>query len=88
MLVALRGNLVTHAELSARVWPGMIVESNTVHVHALGLAQALGDGNEGPRYIVTTAGRGYRFVGEIGQASLPSPGPALDRRPAVPELQR
>ena len=72
VLVALRGNLVTRDELSARVWPGMIVESNTVHVHVSALRRALGDGSDGQRYIVTALGQGYRFVGEIAQASLPS----------------
>jgi DNA-binding winged helix-turn-helix (wHTH) protein len=72
VLVALRGNLVTRDEMSARVWPGMIVEANTVHVHVAALRKALGDGSEGQRYIVTAPGQGYRFVGEIAQASLPS----------------
>jgi DNA-binding winged helix-turn-helix (wHTH) protein len=89
VLVALRGNLVTRDELSARVWPGMIVESNTVHVMFRPLRRALGDGSEGQRYIVTAPGQGYRFVGDIAEASLPSAsGSALDRRPAVPEFQR
>src|SRR5688572_13356661 len=72
VLVALRGNLVTREDLSARVWPGMIVESNTVHVHVSALRRALGDGSEGQRYIVTDPGQGYRFVGEIAEASPPS----------------
>jgi TolB-like protein len=82
VLVALRGNLVTREELSARVWPGMIVESNTVHVHVSALRRALGDGNDGQRYIVTASGQGYRFVGEIGEASLP----ALPEQPSIAVL--
>ena len=82
VLVALRGNLVTTDELRARVWPGMIVEANTVHVHVSALRRALGDGSEGQRYIVTAPGQGYRFVGEIAQASLPS----LPEQPSIAVL--
>jgi TolB-like protein len=82
VLVALRGNLVTRDELSARVWPGMIVERNTVHVHVSALRRALGDGGEGQRYIVTAPGQGYRFVGEMAQASLPS----LPEQPSIAVL--
>jgi TolB-like protein len=82
VLVALRGNLVTREDLSARVWPGMIVESNTVHVHVSALRRALGDGSEGQRYIVTAPGQGYRFVGEIAGASPPS----LPEQPSIAVL--
>ncbi|HKS64313.1 MAG TPA: winged helix-turn-helix domain-containing protein [Xanthobacteraceae bacterium] len=71
VLVALRGNLVTRDDLSARVWPGAIVEANTVHVHVAALRKALGDGSAGQRYIATAPGRGYRFVGDIAESSLP-----------------
>jgi TolB-like protein len=79
VLVALRGNLVTKDELRARVWPGMIVEENTIHVHVSALRRALGDGQ---RYIVTAPGQGYRFAGEIAQASLP----ALPEQPSIAVL--
>ena len=82
MLVALRGNLVTKDELRARVWAGMIVEENTIHVHVSALRKALGDGGAGQRYIVTAAGQGYRFVGDIAQASLP----ALPEQPSIAVL--
>ena len=82
VLVALRGNLVTKDELRARVWAGMIVEENTIHVHVSALRKALGDGGTGQRYIVTAAGQGYRFVGDIAQASLPP----LPEQPSIAVL--
>ena len=82
VLAAMRGNVVTKDELMARVWPGMIVEENTVHVHVSALRKALTEGNEGQRYIVTVPGRGYRFVGELPQASLP----ALPEQPSIAVL--
>lgn len=82
VLVALRGNLVTKDELRARIWAGMIVEENTIHVHVSALRKALGDGGTGQRYIVTAAGQGYRFVGDIAQASLPP----LPEQPSIAVL--
>ena len=82
VLLALRGNLVTKDDLRARVWPGMIVEENTLHAHVSSLRRALGDGGAGKRYIVTAPGQGYRFVGEIAQPSLPP----LPEQPSIAVL--
>src|SRR5262245_30760459 len=82
VLAAMRGNLVTREELSARVWPGVIVESNTIQVHVSALRKALAEGDEGQRYIATVPGQGYRFVGEMPQASLP----ALPEQPSIAVL--
>jgi len=82
VLAAMRGNVVSKDELMARVWPGMFVEDNTVQVHVSALRKALADGNEGQRYIVTAPGQGYRFVGEISQASLPD----LPEQPSIAVL--
>jgi predicted ATPase/DNA-binding winged helix-turn-helix (wHTH) protein len=53
------GEVVTHNELLSRVWPGINVEAVNLRVHIAALRKALGDGQEGARYISTVAGRGY-----------------------------
>ncbi|WP_192248384.1 winged helix-turn-helix domain-containing protein [Mesorhizobium silamurunense] len=52
--------LVEKRELFDIVWPGAIVEENTLHVHISALRKALG-----PDFVATVHGRGYRYVGPI-----------------------
>src|SRR6267378_7609698 len=60
VLVQSAGELVTKGELMARVWPGAIVEDNTLQFHISAIRKALGQ----DRGILKTAsGRGYRLVG-------------------------
>jgi DNA-binding winged helix-turn-helix (wHTH) protein len=61
------GELVTRDELRATAWPsGVFVDFE----HGLNKAvnkirRALGDGADGPSYVETLAGRGYRFIAEV-----------------------
>src|SRR6185436_10009798 len=66
-----RGALVTKDELMARVWPGVVVEDNTIQVHVSALRKALGEDTSVNRYIQTMPGQGYRFIG--GPAGTPVP---------------
>lgn len=60
VLVASAGELVTKDELMRRVWPGALVEENTLEVHLSALRKALGP----DRVLLKTAyGRGYRLLG-------------------------
>src|ERR1700682_3139919 len=60
VLVKSAGELVTKNDLSARVWPGAIVEDNTLQFHISAIRKALGS----DRGILKTAsGRGYRLLG-------------------------
>jgi predicted ATPase/DNA-binding winged helix-turn-helix (wHTH) protein len=60
VLVQSAGELVTKSELSARVWPGTIVEDNTLQFHISAIRKVLGS----DRGILTTvSGRGYRLLG-------------------------
>src|SRR5580692_3236651 len=59
------GEVVTHKELIARVWPDVNVEEANLRVHISALRKALGDGRDGARYISSVAGRGYCFVAPI-----------------------
>ena len=63
------GNVVSKDELLAEVWPGTIVEENNLQVQISALRKALGDGEEGSRYLLTVPGRGYRFVGSVERVS-------------------
>jgi predicted ATPase/DNA-binding winged helix-turn-helix (wHTH) protein len=58
-------------ELTARVWPDVIVEEGSLRFHIAALRKALGDGKEGARYIATLAGRGYCFVAPVTRANEP-----------------
>ena len=61
VLVQSAGKLVTKEDLMARVWPGVIVEENTLEVHISMVRKALG----ADRGILSTSfGRGYLLVGE------------------------
>jgi predicted ATPase/DNA-binding winged helix-turn-helix (wHTH) protein len=61
VLVQSAGKLVTKDELMARVWPGTIVEENTLEVHISAVRKALGPDRGTLR---TSFGRGYRLVGD------------------------
>src|SRR5271155_2540470 len=61
VLVESAGELVTKDELMARVWPGVIVEENTLEGHISSVRKALGCDREA---LKTSFGRGYRLVGD------------------------
>jgi predicted ATPase/DNA-binding winged helix-turn-helix (wHTH) protein len=88
-LVDRAGEIVTHRELIARVWPDVTVEEANLRIHVADLRKALGDGREGARYIVNVRGRGYSFVAPVTrpmtERSSPSKGVAAsDRLPKLP----
>lgn len=55
------GQIVQKREIFDYVWPGRIVEENTLRVHIKDIRKALEDG-EHNRYIVNVPGRGYGFL--------------------------
>jgi len=58
-------NLVSHKELLARVWPGLVVTDKTVAQRVKLLRDALGDDPEAPRYVAGLRGRGYRITAPV-----------------------
>jgi DNA-binding winged helix-turn-helix (wHTH) protein len=73
LLVALierRGQLVTKAELLDLMWPNTFVAEANLPYTIWVIRKALGDGEEGRRYIETVPKRGYRFNGR--QVTEPS----------------
>jgi predicted ATPase/DNA-binding winged helix-turn-helix (wHTH) protein len=66
-LVERAGEVVSHEELVARVWPRTVVEESSLRVHMSALRKLLGDGAGAgePRYIASQVGRGYSFVMDV-----------------------
>src|SRR5260370_12934540 len=60
VLVQSAGELVSKSELSARIWPGAIVEDNTLQFHISAIRKALGSDRG---MLKTASGRGYRLLG-------------------------
>lgn len=68
MLLGMPDNVVPKSVLLDAVWPGLVVEENTLQVHVSSLRKALDEG-----MITTVHGRGYKYAG---------PRPEVDNRPA------
>jgi predicted ATPase/DNA-binding winged helix-turn-helix (wHTH) protein len=85
-LVSRHGQLVTKDELMAEVWPGVVVEENNIQVHISAVRKVLAAAGDGERYLLTVAGRGYRFVAPVERASVEEAktAEAPDRTPAAP----
>jgi DNA-binding winged helix-turn-helix (wHTH) protein/TolB-like protein len=64
-LIENRDRIVGKDDLMQAVWPHVVVEENNLNQAISSLRKALGDQRESPRYIVTIAGRGYRFVANV-----------------------
>ena len=80
VLVERAGNVVGKDELIARVWPTSVVEEINLRVHIAALRRALGDGQEGQRYIVNVPQRGYVFIAPV-QRMAPGTAVAIDTSP-------
>jgi DNA-binding winged helix-turn-helix (wHTH) protein len=59
------GVVVTKEELFARVWPKQFVEEGNLKFHVAALRKALGDGQDGNRFIANIPGRGYCLVAPV-----------------------
>ena len=60
VLVQSGGGLVAKNDLMGRVWPGAIVEDNTLHFHLSAIRKALSSDRG---LLKTASGRGYRLLG-------------------------
>ncbi len=82
VLLETPGEVVSKDMIFAAVWPGVVVEENTLQVHVSALRKALD-----PGMIVTVHGRGYKYAGpapveQVAVAAAPIAG-QLDRKPAI-----
>jgi DNA-binding winged helix-turn-helix (wHTH) protein len=66
-LVQRAGETVSRQDLFDLVWPDVVVAKVNLRVHVASLRKALGEGQNGNRFIVSVAGRGYCFVAEVSR---------------------
>ncbi len=64
-LVEQPGRLLEKEVLLKTVWPGSFVEENNLADNISRLRKALGEGEQGQKFIKTIPKRGYRFVAEV-----------------------
>jgi predicted ATPase/DNA-binding winged helix-turn-helix (wHTH) protein len=88
LLLKKPGTLVGKDEILAHVWPDTFIEEVSLRVHLSALRRAIGDGQDGRRYLVTVPGRGYQFVGAVQEntpaLSASTPPLAASRRGRLP----
>jgi predicted ATPase/DNA-binding winged helix-turn-helix (wHTH) protein len=72
ILLERAGEVVDKRELVRLVWPEAFVEEANIRVHVAALRRALGDGQNGARYIVNIPGRGYSFTAAVSILSEPT----------------
>ncbi|HLM58780.1 MAG TPA: tetratricopeptide repeat protein [Pyrinomonadaceae bacterium] len=75
LLVQNGGHLLEKGELLNQVWPDAVVEEGSLTRNVSALRRALGDGENGLRYIETVPRRGYRFVAGVRELGDESPDP-------------
>ncbi len=83
-MVRHRERLLEKATLMRDLWPGVIVEENSLNQVITTLRRAFGERRGEDRFIVTVPGRGYRFVAEVrevGAARAPPVEPSATGRP-------
>jgi len=69
--------LVTTEQLLDRVWPGLVVNPETVAQRVKLLRTALGDDARAPRYLQVLRGRGYRLAAPVTRLEDTEDSPAL-----------
>src|SRR6267154_4052211 len=67
VLVERSGEVVGKEALIARAWPQTYVEEANLKIQISALRRALGDGQDGHRYVATVPGRGYNFVAPVSR---------------------
>jgi DNA-binding winged helix-turn-helix (wHTH) protein/tetratricopeptide (TPR) repeat protein/TolB-like protein len=65
LLVERAGRLVSKDELMRVLWPRGYVEESNLSKHIWVIRRALGDGDQGSRFIETVPKLGYRFVAKV-----------------------
>src|SRR5262245_56557454 len=68
-LVRNRERVVSKDDVLEAIWSGRIVSESTLTSHINAVRKAVGDNGEEQRLIRTVARKGFRFVGEVREAS-------------------
>lgn len=74
-LVENRGRVVSKDDLLEAVWRGRIVSESTITSHINAARTAIGDSGRTQRLIRTVARKGFRFVGDVTEASSDAASP-------------
>jgi TolB-like protein/DNA-binding winged helix-turn-helix (wHTH) protein/Flp pilus assembly protein TadD len=87
LLVERRGELVTRADIAARLWgEGVFVDVETgVNTAVRKVRQALRDAPESPAFVETVQGKGYRFIAAVEAPPIGDARPAEGPAPAAME---
>lgn len=88
-LVQNREHVVSKDDLLEAVWSGRIVSESTLTSHINAVRKAVGDSGEEQLLIRTVARKGFRFVGDVIEASdspAPSVRTAKSEEPPAPAL--
>jgi DNA-binding winged helix-turn-helix (wHTH) protein/TolB-like protein/Tfp pilus assembly protein PilF len=90
------GEVLSKDALLGAVWPGVVVEENSLAQNISALRQALGEAHGENRYVATVPRRGYQFVAAVearGELAAAAPGEVRVQelearpRPAPPPVQ-
>jgi DNA-binding winged helix-turn-helix (wHTH) protein/TolB-like protein/Flp pilus assembly protein TadD len=73
VLVKNSGRMLTKEELMKAVWPDSFVEESNLTQQISTIRKTLGESPGEDLYIVTVAGRGYRFAAPVNTRSKPGP---------------
>lgn len=71
LLIERAGEVVSHRDLTARVWQHVTVDPGSLRFHVAALRRLLGDGETSLRFVTNILGRGYCFVASVSRATLP-----------------
>src|SRR3954447_13086664 len=77
LLVENAGALLDKDALMRALWPGVVVEENSLSQVISGLRRALADDSHDSRYIQTVPRRGFRFIAPVTEVAAP-PDPARE----------
>ena len=77
-----RGELLDKDHLLDALWPGQVVEENSLNKLISALRKALGDDGEARRFLLTVPRRGFRFVAEVRQMPATETAPVPTIEPA------
>lgn len=78
------GETLDKDTLLRSIWPGVVVEENSLTQNVSTLRQMLGEARGDNRYIATVARRGYRFVAKVTRRDEPLASSTAEVRVAAP----
>ncbi len=79
-LIEHHGRLMEKSELMKAVWPDTFVEEGNLSWNISHLRKALGEGENGQRYIETVPKRGYRFIAGVEEKGDEGAEPVMPER--------